>query len=278
MFTKQNLKQLQNAYRQHKMVISYRSNDNIFYQLYTDNPALGVIFRNKIELKPNAWVWILKQVKTETGLDLASDDIDELSQKNRLDISQTMSNEKLLAPSPTQGFIHVRVLGQTPTESYIGIKADRLNEFYADNLIIIENFVPFILFDDTHLKQINYFPNGKTLIIYRGHDNKNIYPHCEFIKSLNIEKFVFCDYDFAGMNIACDLADKMNAHIILPRIDTSIEKLKPLNKFDVRSAQSLNKKVLENEKLKIHADRLEQEFLAVTQEAVMVSGIELSII
>lgn len=278
MFTKQNLKQLQNAYHQYKMVIFYRSNDNIFYQLCMDNPTLGMIFRNKIELKPNAWVWILKQVKNETGLDLASDDINELSQKNRLDMSQIMPNEKLLTTNPTQGFIHVRVLGQTPTESYIGIKVDRIHEFDADNLLIIENFVPFILFNDTHLKKINHFPNGKTLIIYRGHDDKNIYPHYKLINSLNIKKFVFCDYDFAGLNIACDLSDKINARIILPSIDTPIERLKSLNKFDVRLTQSLSPKVLENEKLKIHACRLEQEFLAVTQEGVRVSGIELSII
>lgn len=158
MFNSKNLKQLQSAYRKHQTQMRYQSVDNIFYQLCQANPTLGVIHHNKITLHASAWTKILKYVKDETGLDLAYDDVHALGQQDRLAVSTVMLDEKILAIAPTKGFIHVRLLGQTPSDSYIGIRADNLAEFGADNLIIIENFTPFVQMSHDHLARIGGLP------------------------------------------------------------------------------------------------------------------------
>lgn len=273
MFNTKTLKQLQNAYRNNQNHIRYRSADNIFYQLCKQNPSLGVVRHNTIDLDPNAWGKILSLIKDETGLDIACDDIKTLSTKNRLEVSGHMCDEKLLSYAPTKDFIHIRIMGETAKDSYLGIKVTCLPS--ADNIIIVENFVPFVQLSPCHLALIDPKLSGKTLLVYRGHDHKSVYSHLALLKDLPASIYIFADYDFSGLSIAHDLAHRLLADgVILPALTNSLSTLKPLSKTFVRLAQQ---KRPPTSWLLPHFDRLERDFLAITQESLLAHQIPLII-
>ncbi|ATW70744.1 hypothetical protein MOTT16_11820 [Moraxella osloensis] len=116
---------------------------------------------------------------------------------------------------------------------------DKLVTVNIDNLIIIENFTPFVRMTEQNLACIEGLNEGPTLLVYRGHDSKTVYANLESLKKLNFKKYIFTDYDFAGLNLAVDLSKKIVADgVILPLLTISKAELKKLSKFDARLVQT----------------------------------------
>jgi hypothetical protein len=285
-FKAMHVSQLQNAYRANKTTINYRTTDNIFYQLCQAEPTLGVIGKNTIELSPLAWPKIIRLVEQTTQINLATHDISELQAKNRIENTAITSDEKLLSTAPTKGFIQVRLIAKnqddnagcfadtTPIDCYIGLTLDKLVTVNIDNLIIIENFTPFVRMTEQNLACIEGLNKGPTLLVYRGHDSQTVYANLDSLKKLNCKKYIFTDYDFAGLNLAVDLSKKIVADgVILPSLTISKAELKKLSKFDARLVQTATN----TDKMTTHYQRLKDEFLAITQESLLYHCLDLRI-
>ena len=287
-----NLKYLQDHFRKDSRLLKFSSFDNVLYQLCRHDPRIGTIGSKQIQLSSMGWIKIVKIIEQETGLNLAIHDIKELSAKNRIEGSAFTNDEKLLSVAPTKGFIQVRLLIQnekqsknqhhieplvtlTPQDCYIGIKAEKLVTLDIDNLIVIENFTPFVQMtvEDINLIQ-GIEQNQSVAVIYRGHDDTNIYAVSELLKACPTKKYIFGDYDFAGLQLAYTLSQAINATgIILPSLDTPISTLKSLSKYQ----SYLEQAHIQNpsESLASHYQRLKENFLAITQESLLKSRVGL---
>lgn len=281
-----NLKYLQEHFRKDSQVLRFNSFDNIMYQLCQHDPSIGSIVSKQIQLSSMGWIKIVKIVEQETGLNLAIHDFNELSAKNRIEGSAFTNNEKLLSVAPTKGFIQVRLLiknekaldnknhdmplsSLTPKDCYTGIKAEQLVTLGIENLIIIENFTPFVQMTAEDIYRIQGIDHNQSVaVIYRGHDDSNIYAVSEILKASSANKYIFVDYDFAGLQLAYTLSQAINATgIILPGFDTSISMLKSLSKnqsyFEQAHIQN------PSGSLTLHYQRLKENFLAITQESLL---------
>lgn len=281
-----NLKYLQEHFRKDSQVLRFNSFDNIMYQLCRHDPSIGNIVSKQIQLSSMGWIKIVKIIEQETGLNLAIHDINELSAKNRIEGSGFTNDEKLLSVAPTKGFIQVRLLiknekaldnknhdlplsSLTPKNCYIGIKAEQLVTLGIENLIIIENYTPFVQMmaeDIYHIQGIEQ--NQSIAVIYRGHDDTNIYAVSKILKASFAKKYIFADYDFAGLYLAYSLSQAINAKgIILPNFDIPISTLKSLSK----NQSYLEQAHIQNpsESLALHYQRLKENFLAITQESLL---------
>lgn len=281
-----NLKYLQEHFRKDSHVLRFNSFDNIMYQLCRHDPSIGSIVSKQIQLSSMGWIKIVKIVEQETGLNLAIHDINELSAKNRIEGSAFTNNEKLLSVAPTKGFIQVRLLiknekaldnknhdlplsSLTPKDCYIGIKTEQLVTLGIDNLIVIENFTPFVQMTAEDIYRIQGIEQNQSVaVIYRGHDDSNIYAVSEILKASSANKYIFADYDFAGLQLAYTLSQAINATgIIFPNFDNSISTLKSLSKDQSYLEQAHIQNP--NQSLTSHYQRLKENFLAITQESLL---------
>ena len=290
---KRTLKTLREGLLKRTKVFAYRNEDNVFYMLCQHDKTIGYSAGKKIYLSDMGWQSIINLVKAGTGVNLISDDIDVLSQKGRLENSTIMADEKILSRSPTQGFVLCRLLGSaetlsqttdhfanqsTPLQSYLGVHINHIINWDVDIVLVIENFASFTEFTESHLSSIEGISdNGMVLLIYRGHDDKNIYSVATEIASLTCPKYIFADYDLAGLQLAEVIAERIeSAGYILPKDAMHNQKLLELNKIAEREKQSAT--TIKDSVLKPYMNDMKDRFLAVTQEALMAHGVELEVV
>lgn len=148
----------------------------------------------------------------------------------------------------------------------------------VDIILVIENFASFTEFTESHLSSIEGISdNGMVLLIYRGHDDKNIYSVATEIASLTCLKYVFADYDLAGLQLAEVIAERIKATgYILPKDARHNQRLLKLNKIAEREKQSAT--TIKDSVLQPYMNDMKARFLAVTQEALMAHGVELEVV
>lgn len=290
---KRTLKTLREGLLKRTKVFAYRNEDNIFYMLCQHDKTIGYSAGKKIYLSYMGWQSIINLVKAGTGVNLISDDIDVLSQKGRLENSTIMADEKILSRSPTQGFVLCRLLGSaetlsqttdhfanqsTPLQSYLGVHINHITNWDIGTIIVIENFASFTEFTESHLSSIEGInDNGIALLIYRGHDDKNIYSVATEIASLTCPKYIFADYDLAGLQLAEVIAERIEAAgYILPKGAMHNQSLVKLNKIAEREKQSAI--TIKDSVLQPYMNDMKVRFLAVTQEALMAHGVDLEVV
>lgn len=290
---KRTLKILREGLLKRTKVFSYRNEDNIFYMLCQYDRTIGYSAGKKIYLSDMGWQSIINLVKAGTGINLILDDIEVLSQKGRLENSTIMADEKILSRLPTQGFTLCRLLGSaeklsqttehfanqsTPLRSYLGVHINHISNWDIGTIIVIENFASFTEFTEGHLSSIEGVSNnGMVLLIYRGHDDKNIYSVATEIASLTCPKYVFADYDLAGLQLAEVIAERIeSAGYILPKDAMHNQKLLELNKIAEREKQSATN--IKDSVLQPYMNDMKDRFLAVTQEALMAHGVDLEVV
>lgn len=290
---KRTLKTLREGLLKRTKIFAYRNEDNIFYMLCQHDKTIGYSAGKKIYLSDMGWQSIINLVKTRTGINLILDDIEVLSQKGRLENSTIMADEKILSISPTQGFILCRLLGSaetlsqttdkfanqsTPSRSYLGMHINHISNWDLGTIIVIENFVSFTEFTEGHLSSIEGVSNkGMVLLIYRGHDDKNIYSVATEIASLTCPKYIFADYDLVGLQLAEVIAERIEAAgYILPKDAMHNHSLIKLNKIAEREKQSAT--TIKDSVLQPYMNDMKDRFLAVTQEALMAHGVKLHVV
>ena len=290
---KRTLKTLREGLLKRTKIFAYRNEDNIFYMLCQHDKTIGYSAGKKIYLSDMGWQSIINLVKTRIGINLILDDIEVLSQKGRLENSTIMADEKILSISPTQGFILCRLLGSaetlsqttdkfanqsTPSWSYLGVHINHISNWDLGTIIVIENFVSFTEFTEGHLSSIEGVSNkGMVLLIYRGHDDKNIYSVATEIASLTCPKYIFADYDLVGLQLAEVIAERIEAAgYILPKDAMHNHSLIKLNKIAEREKQSAT--TIKDSVLQPYMNDMKDRFLAVTQEALMAHGVKLHVV
>lgn len=288
------LRMLQEHLLQYSSVIPFRSTSNVFFMLCKYDKSIGYPSGGKIHLNSNAWVKITELVKELTGFDLLAGDINDLSKLNRVDVSLVMNNEKSLGRAPSEGFVMGRLLGSgdtlnkdtkgfcnnsTPLNSYIGVHISDIQKWSISNLIIMENLAAFLVFNENHLSKIIGIDSKKSaLVIYRGHSSgNNIYRLIDELKALEVNKYIFADYDIAGLNISEVIAEKINADgYILPLNKDDLKTLIKLTKSIEREKQS-SITVSESTLLPFYKS-LKHNFIGVTQESLMAHEIPLTVV
>lgn len=290
---KRTLKTLRDGLLKRTKVFAYRNEDNIFYMLCKHDKTIGYSAGKKIYLSDMGWQSIINIVKAGTGVNLVSDDIQVLSQKGRLENSTTMPDEKILSRSPTQGFVLCRLFGNTemlsqttyrfanqstPLRSYLGVHINHIEEWNIGAIIVIENFASFTEFTEGHLSSIEGLSNnGIVLLIYRGHDDKNIYSVATEIARLSCPKYIFADYDLAGLQLAEVIAERIEAAgYILPQKAMHNQKLLEISKIAEREKQSAT--TIKDSELQPYMNDMKVRFLAVTQEALMAHEVKLEVV
>ncbi|MBF0658080.1 hypothetical protein IPZ60_04920 [Psychrobacter sp. NG25] len=106
---------------------------------------------------------------------------------------------------------------------------------------------------------------------------KNIYSVATEIASLTCAKYVFADYDLAGLQLAEVIAERIeSAGYILPKKAMHSQKLLEINKIAEREKQSAI--TIKDSVLQPYMNDMKVRFLAVTQEALMAHEVKLEVV
>lgn len=274
-------------------IIAFRTPSNVFALLVVYDASIGHKIGRHIHIKPGGWSRIVSLIKAHTKIDIAQDDIAAMKTKDRVDNSLTMPNEKMLSKAPTQGFFELRMLGcnddlVTATQNYIhraskqnaylGVHSDDLRQWHIDNLIVIENFTSFCRFTEQDLALIEGWHGQTTALVYRGHKAGNTAIVYESLKEIKCCKYIFADYDFAGLSINQTIAAAILADgFILPKEPwLKNDEMAFMNKQHTRLMQS--HMTVSHPSLQPYYDHLRDNFLAITQEALVARAIPLTVV
>lgn len=290
---KSTLNNLQRRYQQ-DMVVRYSGDQNIFYMLINYDPSIGYTAGKQVYLYEGAWSKIHAIVKTETGFDLLYDTVDDLASKGRVDNALTIKDEKALSTSPFSGFLMCRIIGEsddlmkatgnptyarTPNNTYVGIHVSIIKNWCFSALVFIENFAAFMAFDDKYLAEIHGFKHtlNTVIIVYRGHDKQNIYSVASELSKIATPKYIFSDYDLAGLSLSEVLAIKVGAiGYILPtnpKEEPLLTALSKKSQYDMQAAT-----IIHDRSLTPFYKDIKSRFIATTQEAIMAQGISVSVV
>ncbi|WP_201634249.1 hypothetical protein [Psychrobacter immobilis] len=273
--------------------IAFRTPSNVFALMVIYDANIGHKIGHTIYIKPGGWNRIVSLIKAHTMIDIARDDIAAMKTKDRVDNSLTMSNEKMLSKAPTEGFFELRLLGSdddvviatqnyihraSKRNAYLGVHSDDLMQWNIDNLIVIENFTSFCRFTEQDLALIEGWRGQATALVYRGHKAGNTALIYESLKNINCRKYVFADYDFAGLSILQSIGKAILADgFILPREPwLNNDEMLCMNKKEARLVQSHI--TVNHPSLQPYYNHLKYNFLAITQEALMARSTPLTLI
>ena len=273
--------------------IVFSAPNNIFALLVSHDSAIGYQMGRTLHIKPGGWSRIVNLVKAHTQIDIAQDDIAAMKTNDRVDNSLTIANEKILSQAPTKGFFELRLLGTddhlmiatqyyshqaSKQNAYLGVHSDDLMQWNIDALIIIENFTSFCRFTEQDLALIDGWQAKTTALVYRGHKANNTAMVYENLKNIKCAKYIFADYDFAGLSIAQSLGDAILADgFILPKNPwLNNDDMLRMNKKQTRLIQS--HMTVSHLSLQPYYDHLKDNFLAITQESLVARAIPLTIV
>lgn len=289
----QTLLDIQQKLQAGENAIAFRTPSNVFALMVIYDANIGHKIGRTIYIKPGGWNRIVSLVKAHTKIDIAFDDIAAMKTKDRVDNSLTMSNEKMLSKAPTEGFFELRLLGSdndlviatqnyihraSKQNAYLGVHSDDLMQWNIDNLIVIENFTSFCRFTEQNLSLIEGWHGQTTALVYRGHKAGNTALIYESLKNINCHKYLFADYDFAGLSIAQSIGEAILADgFVLPKEPwLKNDQMLDMNKKQTRLVQShINVNHLA---LQPYYNHLKNNFLAITQEALVARSIPLTIV
>ncbi|MDN3447804.1 DUF2399 domain-containing protein [Psychrobacter sp. APC 3281] len=285
-------------YLKEKMILgvkfaTYRSPDNILVLLVSFDPSIGYTENGKVIINMGGWGRIREIVKAQTGIDLLRHNLNELKSKDRVDNTAITTNDKLLSKAPTKGFLECRLLGseehiinvsnnythkQTQENAYLGVEINDLIDWNIDNIIIIENFNAFCRFNEQHAKLVKGLTGAVTVLAYRGHNNKNITSILKALAQKDCKRYIFADYDLAGLKIAESMSKTLKAHgYILPNKPwMQTEKYIEMSVKENRKKQSSIQTSLPS--LTPYFEHIRDKYLAVPQETLMARKIPLKII
>lgn len=273
--------------------IAFRTPNNVFALMVIYDANIGHKIGRTIHIKPGGWNRIVSLIKAHTKIDIAHDDIAAMKTKDRVDNSLTTPNEKMLSKAPTKGFFELRMLGSdnnlviatqnyihkaSKQNAYLGVHSDDLMQWNVDNLIVIENFTSFCRFTEQDLTLIEGWHGQTTALVYRGHKAGSTALIYESFKNIKCHKYVFADYDFAGLGIAQSIGEAILANgFILPKDPwLKNDEMLDMNKKQTRLVQAhitVNHPVLQP-----YYNHLKDDFLAITQEALVARSIPLTIV
>lgn len=273
--------------------ITFRTPSNVFALMVVYDADIGHKIGRTIHIKPGGWNRIVSLIKAHTMIDIAFDDIAALKTKDRVDNSLAMPNEKVLSKAPTEGFFELRMLGSdddlvvatqnyihraSKQNAYLGVHSDDLMQWDIDNLIVIENFTSFCRFTEQDLALIEGWRGKTTALVYRGHKADNTALVYQSLKNIKCHKYVFADYDFAGLSIAQSIGNAISADgFILPKKPwLNNDEMLSMNKKQTRLVQSHI--TVSHPALQPYYNHLKSNFLAITQEALVARSIPLTIV
>ena len=274
-------------------VATYRSHDNILVLLVSFDPSIGYTENGKVIINMGGWGRIREIVKAQTGIDLLRHNLNELKGRDRVDNTAITTNDKLLSKAPTKGFLECRLLGsekhiinvsnnythkQTQENAYLGVEINDLTDWNIDNIIIIENFNAFCRFNEQHAKLVKGLTGAVTVLAYRGHNNKNITSILKALAQKDCKRYIFADYDLAGLKIAESMSKTLKAHgYILPNKPwMQNEKYIEMTVKENRKKQSSIK--ISSPSLTSYFEHIRDKYLAVPQETLIARRILLTIV
>ena len=239
------------------------------------------------------WGRIREIVKAQTGIDLLRHNLGELKSKDRVDNTILTNNDKLLSKAPTEGFLDCRLLGreehiinasnnythkQTKENAYLGVEINDLINWNIDNIIIIENFNAFCRFNEQHAKLVEGLTGAVTVLAYRGHSNKNITSILKALAQKKCKRYIFADYDLAGLKIAESMSKTLKAHgYILPNKPwMQTEKYIEMTVKENRKKQSSIK--INSPSLTPYFEHIRDKYLAVPQETLIARRTPLKVV
>ena len=285
-------------YLKEKMILgvkfaTYRSPDNILVLLASFDPSIGYTENGKVIINMGGWGRIREIVKAQTGIDLLRHNLNELKGRDRVDNTAITTNDKLLSKAPTKGFLECRLLGsekhiinvsnnythkQTQENAYLGVEINDLTDWNIDNIIIIENFNAFCRFNEQHAKLVKGLTGAVTVLAYRGHNNKNITSILKALAQKDCKRYIFADYDLAGLKIAESMSKTLKAHgYILPNKPwMQTEKYIEMTVKENRKKQSSIKISLRS--LTPYFEHIRDKYLAVPQETLIARRTPLKVV
>lgn len=286
------------GYLKEKMILgvkvaTYRSLDNILVLLVSFDPSIGYTENGKVIINMGGWGRIREIVKAQTGIDLLRHNLNELKSKDRVDNTAVTTNDKLLSKAPTKGFLECRLIGseehitnasnnythkQTKENAYLGVEINDLIDWNIDNIIIIENFNAFCRFNEQHTKLVEGLTGAVTVLAYRGHSNKNITSILKALAQKDCKRYIFADYDLAGLRIAESMSKTFNAYgYILPNKPwMQTEKYIEMTVKENRKKQSSIQTSLPS--LTPYFEHIRDKYLAVPQETLIARKTPLKIV
>lgn len=283
------LSSLQRHY-QKSTSVPCNSNHNIFHLIIQYNRSIGYRLGKKIHFYEGAWDKIAALVKRETGFDLLTDTVDQTTVEDR--IANTLHDKSLPAAS-VDGFVMCRLIGSpyevstatadfaqeaTPANTYLGLHIDRIKQWQVEIVIVVESFVAFMALDDCYLEGLKMDHDFSTvLVIYRGYEKQNIYSVATELAKTASAKYIFPDYDLAGLSLAEAIASRMNATgYILPLDAPHESRLVDLSQREEYARQSATI-ICDQALIPFYRD-IKRRLIATSQNAIMAHGIPVAII
>jgi hypothetical protein len=252
--------------------------------------SIGYRAGKKIHLHEGAWDKISALVKRETGFNLRTDTIDAATIEDGLN---SVLHGKLSPSGSTNGFVMCRLIGSpyevcaatanvvqqpTPANTYLGLHIDDIKQWQIKVVIIVESFMAFMALDDCYLEDLKANQDfSMVLIIYRGYENRDIYHVATELAKTTASKYIFPDYDLAGLSLAEAVASRMNATgYILPfdaQHESRLVSLSKREEYDRQSATAIYDQAL----MPSYKD-IKRRLIATSQDAIMAHGIPVGIV
>ncbi|MDW1940073.1 hypothetical protein R7X16_24475 [Vibrio sp. 818] len=210
---------------------------------------------------------------------------------NRMDASKTVPNEKWARGDVFKSMINMSSLTSsipligneevsTPVGTVVSVRKGHLDVERIKQLIILENGEALVYWEEV----IDRIPSEyeEAVMIYKGHgDNQSVVMEVIGSISSSAKVAVFFDYDAAGFDMALKVAEVRPVDLIVPTsLSPEILKLSKLDEFYKQQPQLLRrlKDPRTPEVVREHLIKIESEYLAITQEHLVVHKAQLKVI
>lgn len=129
---------------------------------------------------------------------------------NRIEATHLGSNEKLAGHRPREGRLALRANGalliggreiELPPQAYLDLKVSSDTAIGHDAVIVVENFVAFVHYEDASIET----PYQRPLLLYRGDAINPPDSVLQFLRDRKLPIACWPDFDPAGMQIAAAL-------------------------------------------------------------------------
>jgi hypothetical protein len=163
-------------------------------------------------------VKLFELVKKETGLNLKTDNYQELKSLSQTQLSKQSNQAKALSAKPRAPFIELRYFdGKTIAPGYRGLKVADILTITFDLVLSLENFDSFVSLTTEQLLSFGFKMGERILVVYRGDNRASPKAVQAFRKEYTGHWAHFGDFDPKGLHIG---AVELNAdRLLLPTLD-----------------------------------------------------------
>ncbi len=260
---------------------------NSFWTMLHENYGIGILVSgkgngkggSKLSLTAGHRVQLFELVKKETGLNLKTDNYQNVKSQPQTELSKQSNQAKALSAKPRAPFIELRYFdGKTIASGYRGLKIADILTLTFDLVLSVENFDVFVSLTTELLLSFGFKTGEKILVVYRGDNIASPKAVKTFRKEYTGHWAHFGDFDPRGLHIG---AVELNAHtLLLPTLDFLKQGKPAFNQPDLyhKQCSSVGNIPLKSEQMHALVAAMKAGELALEQEHLIAREVPLAFV